>query len=272
VSETLRSAALAILNTPSLEEKVALTSRLAASWRGGELELGSSLRIEAVSRPGRPPRPRLVAPAALPRRGAGTVEGRAARLHALAHIELNAVDLAWDAVCRFPGLPTGFYRDWVAVALEEAEHFSLLRGRLNDLGYDYGEFDAHDGLWEMAVKTAHDPLVRMALVPRVLEARALEAVPQMVAGLRQAGDGESVAILERIMVDEVGHVAAGSRWFRHLCGERGLASGEHWFQLLADYRLGRIKGPLNLEARRAAGFDEQELARLGQPLPPGGAG
>ncbi len=263
MTDSLQRAAESIVLNPSIDEKLRRTGELAAAWQSGECLPGHTSAAAAIVEPGRPQLPRLVLPSALPKRGAGTLAGRAARLHALAHIELNAVDLAWDAVYRFAGLPDAYYDDWIGVAIEEAEHFRLLRQRLRDLGYDYGDFDAHNGLWQMAVKTAHDPLVRMALVPRVLEARALEAVPQMLSGLQQAGDNESVVVLEQIMRDEIGHVAAGSRWYNHLCNERGLSAADHWFGLLDDYRLGRVKGPLNLQARRSAGFSEEELDRLG---------
>jgi uncharacterized ferritin-like protein (DUF455 family) len=180
----------------------------------------------------------------------------------LAHIELNAINLAWDAVYRFRGLPRDYYDDWVQIAGEEAYHFTLLRDRLQELGYDYGDFEAHDGLWEMARKTAHDPLIRMALVPRVLEARGLDVTPGMMARLRAAGDVRTADILVVILRDEVGHVAAGSRWFRYLCQARGLDPDATYRQLIRQYMTGRIKGPLHRDARLEAGFTEQELAYL----------
>ena len=217
--------------------------------------------------PGRPPRPRLVHPRELPRRGLGSDEGRAAFLHAIAHIELNAIDLAWDAVYRFRGLPADFYRDWVQVADDEARHFVLLRDRLRALGYDYGDFDAHNGLWEMTEKTAHDGLARMALVPRVLEARGLDVTPGMIERLRALGDLRTVEILETIQREEVAHVAAGSRWYRWHCQRAGVEPRARFRELLVEYASGYLRGPFNIQARLLAGFDEDELASL-QALEP----
>ena len=183
-------------------------------------------------------------------------------IHAIAHIEFNAINLAWDAVYRFRRLPGQFYDDWVRVADEEAYHFQLVRGHLATLGYDYGDFDAHDGLWEMARKTAHDPMVRMALVPRVLEARGLDVTPGIMARLARHGDHAAVAVLEIILREEVGHVEIGSRWFRYLCDHRGLHPQETFRHLFDRYMTGRRKGPLHRQARLRAGFSEEELDYL----------
>jgi uncharacterized ferritin-like protein (DUF455 family) len=212
--------------------------------------------------PGRPSRPALVHPRDLPRRGFGTPEGRAAFIHAVAHIEFNAIDLAWDAVYRFRDMPRDYYADWVGVARDEARHFLLLRARLNAMGHDYGDFDAHNGLWEMAEKTAHDGLARMALVPRVLEARGLDVTPGMIAKLRALGDVDTVAILELILREEVAHVAAGSRWYRWHCERAGVEPRARFRELLAEYARPVLHGPFNLEARSAAGFDAEELEAL----------
>ena len=212
--------------------------------------------------PGRPARPRLVDPAALPRRSPFTPAGRAALLHAVAHIEFNAINLALDAVWRFAGMPETFYRDWTRVAAEEALHFTLLRDHLRTLGHDYGDFDAHDGLWAMAERTADDLVARMALVPRTLEARGLDATPPMQDRLRRAGDLRAVEILDVILRDEVGHVAIGNRWYRWLCHREGLDPVGHDEALHRQFAAPRLQPPLNLEARRAAGFDEVELARM----------
>ncbi len=201
-------------------------------------------------------------PRELPRRGLGSDAGRAAFLHAIAHIELNAIDLGWDAAYRFRGLPPGFYRDWVQVADDEARHFMLLRGRLRELGFDYGAFDAHNGLWEMCEKTAHDGLARMALVPRVLEARGLDVTPGMIERLRKQGDLRTVEILETILREEVAHVAAGSRWYRWYCEQAGVEPRARFRELLAQYASGYLRGPFNIEARLLAGFDEDELESL----------
>ncbi|MDE2565224.1 MAG: ferritin-like domain-containing protein, partial [Burkholderiales bacterium] len=212
--------------------------------------------------PGRAPRPRMVAAAQLPRRSPYTRSGRAALLHAVAHIELNAIDLALDAVWRFAGMPAAYYADWLRVAGEEALHFALLAEHLGTLGHAYGDFDAHDGLWTMCEKTAGDIVARMALVPRTLEARGLDATPPMQARLAQAGDARAVEILGLILRDEVGHVAIGNRWYRWLCERDGLDPVAHYAVLAARHGAPRPRGPFNLEARRAAGFSPAELAAL----------
>lgn len=211
---------------------------------------------------GRPARPELVEPARVPRRGLGTPEGRVALIHAVAHIEFNAINLALDAALRFAGQPDQFCWDWLSVAADEARHFQMLNQRLADLGHAYGDFPAHNGLWEMAEKTAHDVMVRMALVPRVLEARGLDVTPGMIEKLRQARDEETVACLEIILREEVRHVEIGSRWFKYFCDLRGLAPDDTFAELLEQYFTGGLRGPFNLEARRAAGFSELELNRL----------
>jgi len=245
-------------------EKAQRSRAAAAHWRAGELSLRSDDAPLPIGEPGRPPRPLLVSPRELPRRGFNTVEGRAALIHAVAHIEFNAINLAWDAAYRFRDMPPRYYDDWVRVADEEAYHFTLLRERLRGLGYDYGDFAAHNGLWEMARDTAHDVLVRMALVPRVLEARGLDVTPGMMARLRTAGDKETVALLEIILRDEIGHVEIGTRWFRFLCEQRGLAAEPTFRELIARYLKGQIKGPFHRDARLRAGFSETELKALEQ--------
>ena len=244
-------------------EKVALTHAYARRFRAGDLPLpADAAPPDPIRMPGRPPRPRLVHPRALPRRGFGSVEGRAAFIHAIAHIELNAIDLGWDAVYRFRGLPGDYYADWVAVADDEARHFVLLQTRLRALGHDYGDFDAHNGLWEMCEKTAHDGLARMALVPRVLEARGLDVTPGMIVKLRALGDTATVDVLEVILREEVAHVAAGSRWFRWYCAREGIDPEPKFRELLAGYARAVLHGPFNIDARAAAGFSAEELAAL----------
>lgn len=214
--------------------------------------------------PGRPPRPALVDPAAVPRRSPFTREGRAALLHAVAHIEFNAINLALDAVWRFPGLPEAYYRDWLRVAAEEALHFTLVDEHLATLGHAYGDFEAHDGLWTMAERTAGDLTARMALVPRTLEARGLDATPPMQARLARAGDARAVEILGVILRDEVGHVAIGNRWYRWCCAREGLDPLSHYAVLARRHGAPRLKPPFNLAARRAAGFQDDEIAALPQ--------
>ncbi|MGH8085185.1 MAG: ferritin-like domain-containing protein [Lysobacter sp.] len=252
------------LDAATPEAKVAATFAAGEAFARGELAIPADAPPpEPIRMPGRPARPRLVAPRDLPKRGFGSDEGRAAFVHAIAHIEFNAIDLAWDAVYRFRGLPPNFYADWVGVAVDEARHFSLLRERLRQLGHDYGDFDAHNGLWEMAEKTDLDGLARMALVPRVLEARGLDVTPGMIVKLRALGDDATVAILEVILHEEVAHVAAGSHWFRWYCERAGVEPGPKFRELLGEYARSVLYGPFNLQARSEAGFDEEELAMLG---------
>nr|WP_232071129.1 ferritin-like domain-containing protein [Paraburkholderia pallida] len=222
----------------------------------------SSTLVAHGELPGRPARPELVEPRSLQRRSMSTPQGRVVLLHALAHIEFNAINLALDAVWRFANLPDAFYADWLRVAAEEAYHFSLLRQRLADYGQAYGDFPAHNGLWEMCERTSDDVLARMALVPRVLEARGLDASPPIRARLKQAGDDESAAILDIILRDEVGHVRIGNHWFRYLCEARGLDPHAAWLALAEQYNAPRMRGPFNFEARRSAGFDQAELDTL----------
>lgn len=265
---SVHEAALSALMVCGLEEKAAAVAGLGRAWRGGELRvLGGSTPPPAVPDPGRPGRPVLVAPQAVPRRRAASRAGQVALLHAIAHIEFNAINLALDCIYRFQGLPESFYSGWIAVAAEEALHFRLVRGRLCALGQDYGDLPAHNGLWEMACRTAHDPLARMALVPRVLEARGLDATPPIMGKLRTLGDVESVAVLEIILRDEVGHVALGDRWFRWFCGERDLDPEAEYLRLVRELKAPWPAPPLNLAARREAGFGEEELARLAGPMP-----
>ena len=244
--------------------KVRLTRNTAEQWRNGALSLFDDNAVAAIDEPGRPPRPVLVPPRELPKRRFTTPAGRAALIHAVAHIEFNAINLAWDAVYRFRDMPPEFYSDWVRVADEEAYHFTLLQNRLRGLGHDYGDYNAHNGLWEMARDTAHDVLVRMALVPRVLEARGLDVTPGMIARLRMVGDEETVALLEIILRDEIGHVEIGSRWFRWLCQRRGLVAEVVFRELIERHMKGRVKGPFYRTARLQAGFSENELETLEQ--------
>lgn len=259
---SIYQAAAQCLAASGVEQKCQQTAEMAAAWRAGELSLEADEGPLPITEPGRPPQPELVAPGKLARRGLGSAEGRAALLHAVTHIEFNAINLAWDAVYRFRDHPRQYVDDWVRVADEEAYHFQLLRTRLNDLGYDYGDFPAHNGLWDMAQRTDFDPMVRMALVPRVLEARGLDVTPGMMERLQQVGDTESVAALEIILRDEVGHVEIGSRWFKYHCEQRGLEMASTFRELIQRYFIGQLRGPFNYEHRCAAGFSEEELRAL----------
>jgi uncharacterized ferritin-like protein (DUF455 family) len=261
----LRRRALQVLQLTDPDEKArAVRALLDASLAGAPLQADAVL-AEPDALPGRPPCPRLVPPAQVPHRSPFTRRGRAALLHAIAHIEFNAINLALDAVWRFAGLPDAYYRDWLQVAGEEALHFTLLEAHLRTLGQAYGDFDAHDGLWLMCERTKADVLARMALVPRTLEARGLDATPPLQAKLRRAGDEAAVAILDIILRDEVGHVRIGNHWFRWLCARRDLDPIEAYGRLAERHGAPRLRGPFNIEARRAAGFEELELARLQSP-------
>ncbi len=260
---SLFDAARACLDAASADAKVATTAAAAAAFAAGRLAIDPDAPApRPIAMPGRPARPARVPPRSLPQRGLGSAVGRAAFVHAIAHIEFNAIDLGWDAVYRFRGMPDAYYADWVGIAADEARHFSMLRTRLQALGHDYGDFDAHNGLWEMAEQTAGDVIARMALVPRVLEARGLDVTPGMIDRLRGLGDDATAGILAVILDEEVAHVAAGSRWFRWCCARAGIAPEPRFRALLDDYARGALRGPFNLDARSAAGFSADELRAL----------
>ena len=261
--DTLFEAARRCIECAEPEAKIALTRQTFDALRSGKFSFDDDgVPPDPIGAPGRPSRPRLVMPRDVPQRGLGTDEGRAALVHAVAHIEFNAINLAWDAVYRFRGMPDDYYRDWASVAHDESRHFTMLSARLAQLGHAYGDFDAHNGLWEMAMKTAHSCLARMALVPRVLEARGLDVTPGMIARLRAVGDDATADILELILREEVPHVAAGTRWFRWCCQRESRDPDAMFAELLREYVPAGLRGPFNLEARRAAGFDDAELERL----------
>ena len=261
--QNLFEAARACIDATEPCVKLALTHSHAADFLEGRSEAVEGGKVEAIAPAGHPPLPRLVDPRLLPRRGLGSVQGRAALIHAVAHIEFNAINLAWDAVYRFRGMPDGYYIDWVRVADDEARHFRLLADRLDELGHAYGDDDAHDGLWDMAMRTAGSCLERMALVPRVLEARGLDVTPGMIERLQNAGDADTAKILEQILREEVEHVAAGSRWFAWCCAREGVESQSMFAHLLERHLGSAVKGPFNLEARRRAGFSADELIQIG---------
>ena len=256
----LRSEALAAWTLADPVAKATAVHALAAQ-PATDLDAAASLRSSQAAA-GRPARPRLVPLSDLPRRTPFTVEGRAALLHAVAHIEFNAINLALDAIWRFAGMPADYYLDWLRVAAEEATHYGLLAEHLASLNHAYGDFDAHDGLWAMTERTAGDITARMALVPRTLEARGLDATPPMQARLRRAGDLRAVAILDIILRDEIGHVAVGNRWYRWLCERDGLDPVAHYALVAARHGAPNPKPPFNIEARLAAGFTAAEIAAL----------
>lgn len=212
--------------------------------------------------PGRPLLPILVHPSEVPRRRLGSVRGRVGLIHAIAHIEFNAVNLALDAVYRFRNMPREYYQDWLGVAQDESRHFAMLNARLHDLGSSYGALPAHGGMWEMAVQTDYDAGVRMALVPRVLEARGLDVTPAMIDKLASHGDTATVAILQQILQEEIDHVRIGNRWFKYVCEQQGLEPMETFSLYLRKHGRIALRGPFNREARLQAGFTDQELLEL----------
>jgi uncharacterized ferritin-like protein (DUF455 family) len=257
---TLRSAALIpwAQNDPNLKAQATLALDLS-------LPVGGLDNLSAPTNgPGRAARPELVPHTQLKAKSMATLEGRAMLVHSIAHIELNAIDLALDVVWRFAGMPEAFYTDWVRIAQEEAKHFLLLREHLARMGFDYGDFPAHNTLWDMAERTRGDILARIGIVPRTMEARGLDASPGVKNKLVSVGDHRAGEILDIILTDEIGHVAAGNRWYRHLCDQRGLDPVSTYAQLVAHYDAPKLRPPFNMAARQSAGFSAEELQLLGQ--------
>jgi len=250
----LSAAACAVLNEPSPAAKIKLTEDVALLWRQGELRQFGDRILEG--RPSRPNTPELLAPGKMPRRRLRGEKGRIALMHAIAHIELNAIDLAWDIVVRFnqENMPEEFYTDWITVAEDEARHFDLTERYLNKHGAAYGDLPAHDGLWEAAEQTADDLLARLAVVPMVLEARGLDTTPATIKKLRDAGDDLGAGVLEKIAREEIAHVAAGVRWFDYLCDRRGLDPASTFQDTVRTRFKGQIKRPFATDTRTQAGF------------------
>ncbi|MGC8808178.1 MAG: ferritin-like domain-containing protein [Thiomonas sp.] len=261
-SPSARAVALAALIEPDPLRKVRLALTLRADLDAGRASIDPAADVQpaaGIALPGRPERPELIPAQQMPRRNPRDPRGHAALLHSIAHIEFNAINLALDAVWRFPHLPEDFYRDWIRVAAEEAEHFSLLRAHLQGIGAEYGDFPAHNGLWDMAEKTRADLLARMALVPRTLEARGLDVNPSIRAKLAAAGDQRGAEILDRILADEIGHVAIGNRWYHWACVRAGRPPITAYDELAATFGAPRIKPPFNRDARLKAGFSAEEM-------------
>lgn len=261
-----RLSALAALRLTDPEAKVAATRATAAPAATDSIAI-EPLRIEGddLGVPGRPERPLRVTATAVQKRSPFTPEGRAALIHSICHIEFNAINLALDAVWRYDGMPEAYYRDWLRVADEEAQHFTLLHAHLQDMGWRYGDFPGHDGLWNMCEKTKDDVLARMALVPRTLEARGLDATPLIQAKLKRVNTPDAlraVEILDIILRDEVGHVAIGNHWYRWLCERDGLDPVSHYAELTRRHEAPKLRPPFNWPAREAAGFTPDEMARL----------
>jgi len=259
--EVYRQLEAAILE-PDPQRKCAMTRRLRQDWEQGRLLCDIDAPLLAIDDPGRPPAPALVEPRRLPRRSFASATGRIRLLHAFAHIEFNAINIALDAAYRFRDLPGPYIGDWLRVAAEEAEHFTMLAEELRHRGSYYGACDAHGGLWDMVCRTRHDSLHRMALVPRVMEARGLDVTPGMIARFRQFGDATAAGILEIIYRDEIGHVRIGNDWYRRLCDQRGFDPRAKFSELIDAYMGDSLRGPFNHEARIEAGFDAAELEAL----------
>jgi len=242
--------------------KCLLTAQLSEDWINRLLERVDAGCILDIEVPGRPPVPKLVNARNVPKRSLSTDQGRKVLLHSIAHIEFNAINLALDAAYRFRQMPDDYVTDWLHVAAEEAGHFALINDYLTELGACYGAYDAHNGLWDMVCQTRHDVLHRMALVPRVMEARGLDVTPGMMTRFAQVGDQRSVAILQIIYEEEIGHVAIGNRWYHFCCNQRGLDAQATFQELIHNYFPGKLRGPFNWPARIAAGFEADELSEL----------
>ena len=264
----LREAALAILANTDTQSKVAQLFSLYDEYLAQRIAINASNNFagnftsQDIELPGRPAKPELVAPKFVPKRKMDTVEGRAILWHSLAHIEFNAMNLALDAIWRFPNMPKSYYEDWLKVAKEESYHFSLINAHLQSFGFSYGDFPAHNSLWEMVERTSDSVIARMALVPRTMEARGLDAVPEIRDRFKQIQDERAVEILEIILHDEIGHVLIGNRWFNFLCANENLSPIATYRELAEKYRAPTLRGPFNLEARGQAGFTSKELDLL----------
>jgi len=261
----LRETSLEILANTDVQAKVSQLYHLFDEYQHQHiaLNLSASLDAQELILPGRPLKPELVPPLQAPKRRMTTVEGRAILLHSLAHIEFNAINLALDAIWRFPNMPDQYYEDWLKVAKEESYHFTIVNEHIRSFGFTYGDFPAHNSLWEMVERTKDAVIARMALVPRTMEARGLDAVPMIRDRFKQIKELTAVDILEIILRDEVGHVAIGNHWFNFLCAKEGLSPISAYRDLARKYCAPKLRGPFNLEARRQAGFSEEELSLLG---------
>jgi uncharacterized ferritin-like protein (DUF455 family) len=260
----LREAALAILTNTDPQFKVSQLHHLFDKYQHQRIALNLSTVFDCqnLQLPGRPVKPELVPPLQVPKRRMDTVEGRAMLWHSLAHIEFNAMNLALDAIWRFTNMPQDYYEDWLQVAKEESDHFSLINAHMQSFGYSYGDFVAHNSLWEMVERTTDSVIARMALVPRTMEARGLDAVPGIRDRFKQIKDGRAVEILEIILRDEIGHVLIGNRWFNFLCVGENLSPITAYRELARKYHAPILRGPFNVEARQQAGFTSEELSLL----------
>ncbi len=250
------------LTESNIDEKILLSIDAAKKTSNGVINIDSYEFDVKHTKPGRPDKPILITPKDVPKRNIQTLEGRAAMVHSFAHIEFNAINLAWDLIFRFQNMPDEFYFDWVKVAAEETKHFKLLRDNLISMGYDYGGFLAHDGLWTIAEHTQHDILLRLAVVPRILEARGLDVTPNLIERFRQIKDDSTVSILELILEEEIGHVSIGTKWYRYLCEKRGHNPEEKFKEIVDKFLPAAKTKKINHQARLLAGFSQSELDYL----------
>lgn len=262
MTQTFQDAALSVLLAADPAAKAQRAREVAALWRDGALAFDPEWTGSVPERPARPARPRLVPPARVPRRRLSSDAGRAALLHAVAHIEFNAIDLAFDMAVRFAHAPEldgsdrdAFIGDWLGVGDDEARHFTMIAARLSALDTIYGDLDAHDGLWAAAMATSDDIAARLAIAPLVLEARGLDVTPGMIARLEKAGDSESATVMTTIYTEEIGHVASGRRWLDHVCRVRGEDPREAFHRLVRERFPGGLKLPVNEMARAKAGLE-----------------
>lgn len=250
----------AFFRQANVDEKLALTHQAWQAYIAGELTFTSDRPVLPIDQVTFPERPELLAPRQMPRRKLTTPEGVAAFFHAIAHVEFVAIYLAWDILYRFRDMPKAFYQDWLRVADEEAQHFALIRTHLRAMQVDYGDLPAHSGLWDHAKDTADDLPGRLAMVPRCMEARGLDVTPALIEKFKRLGDDDSVALLTRILTDEVGHVELGSKWFKFVCRRRGFEAEAKYRDLIDQYYIGgKPKGPFNRELRKIAGFSDAEI-------------
>ena len=251
-----------VLLSPSIEQKLSLTADAFALLESGSLDFTNNDQLLSIDQVCFPDKPELIPPQKMPRRRLGTDKGRCAFIHAIAHIEFNAIHLAWDMLYRFRGLPEQFYIDWLIVAHDECRHFLMLNNHLQTLDCTYGDLPSHDSLWVMAVRTETDLLARLSLVPRYLEARGLDVTPAMLKKLHNVNDTETAKILDIILEEEVSHVEFGSKWLNYVCEQQNLSPVDVFFEKVKIYMKGQIRGPFNRELRLRAGFTEQELDQL----------
>jgi len=246
----------------NLDEKLLSSTETVKKILKGDVDFDLYSIDAALIKPGHPDKPVLITPKDVPRRNIQTVEGKAAMIHSFAHIEFNAINLVWDLICRFQGMSEEFYFDWTQVVAEEIKHFKLLRDRLNDIDYDYGDFPAHDGLWIIAEKTKHDLLLRLAVVPRIMEARGLDVTPSLIERFRHIKDEKTISVLEVILKEEIGHVSIGTKWYKYMCEKSNLNSEEKFKQILNEFLPTAKTKNINHKARLLAGFNQTEIDYL----------